>query len=73
MSEFALWNGDYVKKPYLTLIDGEEVPCWPNAGIMNACDGSGRYWMPEDNVQVRICTVDEHVAASRALRKEATK
>lgn len=47
---------DYVKDFYeVRLPSGQIVAqCWPNAGWMNATDGSGRKWGPADNVQVRI-------------------
>lgn len=61
---YTLWNGDYEKQTYLALINGKEVPCWPNAGEMCAIDGSGRTWKPEDGIQVRVCTVAEHLEAS---------
>lgn len=67
-TEYEVWDGEYVKKPYLALIKGKEVPCWPNAGLMCACDKSGRSWKPEDNIKVRICTVAEHLAATRRLK-----
>ena len=69
-TEYEIWDGEYVKKPYLALINGKEIPCWPNAGRMNACDGTGRYWMPNDNIKVRICTCEEHVEASRRLKAD---
>lgn len=63
--QFELWNGDYIKTTYLALIDGKKVACWPNAGKMCACDGTGRSWRPEDNIQVRKCTFEEHVTACK--------
>ena len=63
MSEFAIWDGTYEKDPYLALIGGKRVPCWANAGYMDATDGSGRSWKPEDNIQVRLCTWEEYFAA----------
>ena len=57
----------------MALIDGVEVPCWPNAGEMNAVDGSDRSWLPEDNIQVRLCTQEEHVAASKSAPKTSPK
>ena len=48
-----LWNGYYEKRVYLVHVSNDEaVRCWPNAGIMNAMDGSGRAWVPGDNVLV---------------------
>lgn len=49
-----LWDGSYQKRWYeVTTASGEKVKCWPNAGIMNSTDGSGRDWHPEDKVLVR--------------------
>lgn len=47
------WTGHYDKEHYVVLMpDGERVLCWPNAGLMNACDGSGRMWKPDGVVRV---------------------
>ena len=47
---------DYDKAPYEVLMrDGSAVQCWPNAGLMNALDGSGRMWGPDEHVLVRRC------------------
>lgn len=73
MSDFALWDGTYEKEPYIALIEGKEVPCWANAGEMVACDGTDRYWVPGDNIQVRLCTHDEHMAATRIGRSRLPK
>ena len=70
MSDFTQWDGDYDKTFYLALINGKEVPCWPNAGYMCATDRSGRRWKPEDNIQVRKCAWEEHVAACKNGRKQ---
>jgi hypothetical protein len=61
--EFEPWNGDYVKCTYLAKIGEEIVACWPNAGEMVSCDGSGRVWGPGDKILVRKCTQEEHMAA----------
>jgi hypothetical protein len=47
---------DYWKKFYdVMLPDGTIVEqCWPNAGWMNAINGDGRKWGPEDNIKVRL-------------------
>lgn len=68
MSQFTLWDGTYDKDPHIALIDGKEVPCWPNAGEMNATDGTDRHWTPEDNIQVRTCTYDEYFAVCKASK-----
>jgi hypothetical protein len=48
-----VWDGDYEKQFYwLQTADGERVKCYPNAGIMNSLDGSGRQWRPDGAVQV---------------------
>mgnify|MGYP000570667506 CR=1 FL=1 len=70
--EFTLWDGAYVKETYLALIDGKEVACWPNAGKMVSCDRSGREWKPEDGIQVRICTMEEHMEASKRGARTGT-
>jgi hypothetical protein len=46
-------NFDYVKDFYEVLLPSGEIikKCWPNAGKMNATDGSGRYW--ESGIKVR--------------------
>lgn len=64
MDGFTLWDGTYQKETYLALIDGKAVPCWPNAGRMVSCDRSGRAWKLEDGIHVRVCTIEEHIAAS---------
>ena len=46
---FTSWDGDYEKVEYeVKLKSGEVVVCWPNAGRMNALDGSGREFYPKD-------------------------
>ncbi len=56
--EPVLWDGDYEKVFYrVHLPSGELVQCYPNAGWMNATDGSGRMWKPDDRVLV---TVDDN-------------
>jgi hypothetical protein len=53
--EPTLWNGEYEKQFYwVHLPDGTRVECWPNAGIMNATDGSGRMWRPADKVMITV-------------------
>lgn len=55
-----IWAGDYEKEHYiLTTPIGEGVLCWPNAGYMNASDGSGRMWAPCSNCTVRMIELDE--------------
>ena len=40
---------DYKKCEYMVLLKtGEQIICWPNAGRMNAIDGSGREFWLED-------------------------
>ena len=56
---YFIWDGQYEKNPYFTFIKGKEIPCWPNAGVMLAIDGSGRSWKPEENILVRKGTVEE--------------
>lgn len=52
---FVEWSGAYVKRYYDVLVPktDEIVKCWPNAGLMNALDGSGRSWSFEDHIKVR--------------------
>ncbi len=51
---FELWTGDYDKVFYDVLKGTELVKhCWPNDGKLTATDGTGRVFIPEDNVKVR--------------------
>lgn len=56
------WDGDYQKEFYWIRVAGAEpsraVKCWPNAGYMNAADGSGRVWSPDPAFEVAM-DVDE--------------
>jgi len=54
MSNFEQWNGEY-EKVYYDIKVGDEIieKCWPNAGKMNASDGSGRSWKKDDNISIR--------------------
>lgn len=55
-----IWDGEYEKLFYwVHLPSGERVQCWPNAGIMNSTDGSGRQWRPEEGVLVSQQTDEE--------------
>lgn len=61
------FDGEYDKKGYDVLLpDGTEVLwCWPNAGFMNATDGSGRMWGPGE------CQIRESICDHRGrIRKE---
>lgn len=53
---WELWEGQpYIKEHYwLLLEDGEVVHCWPNAGYMVACDGSGRQWAPDNRLKISL-------------------
>jgi len=46
--KWKVWDGDYEKTWYDVMLGTGEVlfHCWPNAGVMCACDGSGRMWEP---------------------------
>lgn len=56
---FSKWDGVYDKVPYLVIAEtGAHVPCWPNAGKMNAMDSSGRSWKPEDDILIKKITWD---------------
>jgi hypothetical protein len=58
--EPEVWDGSYEKEfHYVHLPDGTKVTCWPNAGTMNAVDGSGRRWRPEDKPLVSIQPEEE--------------
>lgn len=60
--EGVLWDGTYEKEFYWLYPcppGSPRVKCWPNAGLMNATDGSGREWKPEDRVRVELCAEDE--------------
>jgi hypothetical protein len=46
---------DYEKVIYqVKLKDGAIVQCWPNAGFMNAVDGSGRVFKPMAGIKCRV-------------------
>jgi len=54
-NDFKLWDGSYDKTWYdIRLPSGEVLTCWPNAGCMMSMDGSGRTWLPKDNIEVRF-------------------
>ncbi len=68
----VLWDGEYEKNFYWVWPpDGSaRVMCWPNAGLMNATDSSGRRWKPEDNVRVQMITEEDEAYPPRLnLRK----
>lgn len=50
------WDGRYEKQHYDVWTSGFDVVlgCWPNAGWMNATDGSDRRWFPADCLAVRV-------------------
>lgn len=50
---------DYEKKPYIVKQNNEYMMCWPNAGRMNALDGTGRSIDPGEDVEVVIVDHDE--------------
>lgn len=58
-NKMYLIQEDYEKDFYEVLLDtGEKVICWPNAGIYNAMDNSGREWKVE-NTRARRLTEEE--------------
>lgn len=69
ITKFTVWNGDYTKTYYLALVNGAQVPCWPNAGEMCSAGGSGRTWTPGSGIQVRTCTHEEFT--SQAAKESA--
>lgn len=71
--EGVLWDGTYEKEFYWLYPPGAaRVKCWPNAGLMNATDGSGREWKPEDRVRVELVADDVLPAASPRTRRVLT-
>jgi hypothetical protein len=54
------WNGEYEKDFYwIRNVGGERaVKCWPNAGFMNAADGTGRMWAPSPDYEVALVIGD---------------
>lgn len=61
MSQFKPWDGSYEKTHYdVELHTGEVIKaCWPNAGTMNATDGTGRRFKQEDVKAVLEWTAKE--------------
>jgi len=49
------WNGNYQKCFYdiQTTWGKTHIGCWPNAGKMNAADGTGRSWKPHQVAMIR--------------------
>ena len=56
MDNFDLWNGEYEKKFYDVKTASGKIykHCWPNAGKMNATDGTETSWTKSDCILVRI-------------------
>jgi hypothetical protein len=50
-----VWNGNYLKCFYdIPTTSGKtQIGCWPNAGKMNAADGTGRSWKPHQVAMIR--------------------
>jgi hypothetical protein len=70
----VVWDGDYDKQFYwVHLPDGSRVECWPNAGIMNATDGSGRQWRPEDKPLITVQADHESRFKAPAALRESHK
>lgn len=64
------WNGHYVKAHYVLITPAKErVLCWPNAGYMNASDGSGRHWAPCADISVERMDLDDALSIVRKERK----
>ncbi len=64
------WNGHYVKEHYILVTPTKErVLCWPNAGYMNASDGSGRQWAPCADCSVERIEISEGLRIVRGERK----
>jgi hypothetical protein len=55
----AVWDGHYTKRDYIVHLPGECVKCWPNAGVMNALDGSGRIFKPDGKLVVSVLPNEE--------------
>lgn len=59
---FSPWDGFYEKEFYWLgkLNKKNVVKCYPNAGFMNAVDGSGRMWGPKaKDIMVSMIPEDE--------------
>lgn len=60
---------DYVKEFYLVKVGGEILGrAWPNAGVMNLMDGTGRAVDPGEDVFVQLQHECSHLAARAVLR-----
>jgi hypothetical protein len=59
MEKPAIWDGSYTKRMYVVHLPGECVVCWPNAGLMNAMDGSGRIFKPDGRTVITVMSDKE--------------
>jgi hypothetical protein len=65
----TLWCGWYEKQHYLVTVGGgAQAVCWPNAGFMNATDGSGRMWSTDAGVGVQPITTEDALYLLRKAR-----
>lgn len=54
MSSWHRFTGRYEKRMYqVKLPDGYIILAWPNAGKLNAMDGTGREFTEADGVEIR--------------------
>lgn len=61
---------DYEKRPYLIrTAEGVECRCWPNAGVMNSMDASGRRWGGNAGVECKFAYPDDDEMGLRAMEE----
>jgi hypothetical protein len=71
------WNGNYQKCFYdiQTTWGKTHIGCWPNAGKMNATDGTGQSWKPHQVALIRrsIKEIPEQNATAQTPPNSGTK
>jgi len=63
------WNGNYQKIFYdiQTTWGKTHIGCWPNAGKMNACDGTGRSWKPHQVALIRRSLLENKLLSQEQI------
>ncbi len=63
------WGGLYSKLFYEARLLGAEIvsPCYPNAGVLFALDGTGRTFLPSDKIEVRTITTEEAMRTAKGM------